>query len=196
MGIRNRFSSTIHGETLSLAVNPMVPMSNLIRMLALLGLATATVACAESEPPAETATPIAPQSGNLLSSSNAPPPADEVFFPDAFAEIDNLTFRIQTLPGYYLYKDKITVRVLTEGATLGDLSLAETTEVVEDNWFGEQEVYFLEAPGEAPLDTQPGKPDSIDVEISYQGCKKDELCYMPVSKVLTVDLPAVESDRN
>ncbi len=56
-----------------------------------------------------------------------------------------LLFRIQLLPGYYLYKDKISVRSLSEAINLGDHEFIEEwshSEIIVDEWFGEQEVFF------------------------------------------------------
>ena len=63
--------------------------------------------CAEAEPPEPAASLERPPTSTVFSSqsSDQPLPADEVFFPDAYAEDNTLYFRVQMLPGYYLYKD-------------------------------------------------------------------------------------------
>jgi len=125
-------------------------------------------------------------SGN---SDNEPLPADEVFIPDAFAVDGNtIEFGIRLLPGYYLYKSKISVRSLNENAKAGQLDLPKGKPKT-DEWLGEQEVYFDEVFGKVAIAR--ATPDAMDLEIelNYQGCMVDGICYLPVSKVLTVSLP-------
>ena len=52
------------------------------------------------------------------------PPAEEVFFPDLFA-VDGNTVEVgfRIIPGYYLYKSKISVKSLSENAMAGRLDL-------------------------------------------------------------------------
>ena len=125
-------------------------------------------------------------SGN---SDNEPLPADEVFIPDAFAVDGNtIEFGIRLLPGYYLYKSKISVRSLNENAKAGQLDLPKGKPKT-DEWLGEQEVYFDEVFGKVAIAR--ATPDAMDLEIelNYQGCMVDGICYLPVSKILTVSLP-------
>jgi thiol:disulfide interchange protein DsbD len=125
-------------------------------------------------------------SGN---SDNEPLPADEVFIPDAFAVDGNtIEFGIRLLPGYYLYKSKISIRSLNDNAKAGQLDLPKG-KLKTDEWLGEQEVYFDEVFGKVAIAR--ATPDAMDLEIelNYQGCMVDGICYLPVSKVLTVSLP-------
>lgn len=157
-------------------------------------LMLALVACAEPEsPPDVTASPAPPAADVFASSSNAPPPAEEVFLPDVFAEDDgSVTLGFRMPPGYYIYRDKISLRSLTDGIKLGGLDLPPG-EIVVDDWFGEQQVYFHDMMANAAV-TRNNNSTSVEVEVSWQGCKENELCYMPVSKIIPVELVApVES---
>jgi thiol:disulfide interchange protein DsbD len=125
-------------------------------------------------------------SGNSLDEAL---PADQVFIPDAFAVDGNtIEFGIRLLPGYYLYKSKISVVSLNDNAKAGQLDLPKG-KLKTDEWLGEQEVYFDEVFGKVAIAR--ATPDAMDLEIelNYQGCKVDGICYLPVSKVLTVSLP-------
>jgi len=128
--------------------------------------------------------------GGLFSNSlDEPLPADQVFIPDAFAVDGNtIEFGIRLLPGYYLYKSKISVVSLNDNAKAGQLDLPKG-KLKTDEWLGEQEVYFDEVFGRVAIAR--ATPDAMDLEIelSYQGCKVDGICYLPVSRVLTVSLP-------
>ena len=136
-----------------------------------------------------------PAATNVFStaSSEKPLPADQVFVPDAHIDDGALFFRIQLLPGYYLYKDKISVRSLSSDVALGDYAFLEDwsqSEAVFDEWFGEQLVYFNEAHGSARVEEHEADARTFDIELSYQGCKKDGICYVPQTKVLSVAIPA------
>ena len=116
-------------------------------------------------------------------------PADEVFRPDAFA-IDGNTIEIgiRLLPNYYLYKSKIAVRSLSDSAKTGQLDLPKGKEKT-DEWLGEQEVYFDEVFGKVAIARATPEAMELQIELDYQGCKVDGICYLPQTKVLTVSLP-------
>ena len=116
-------------------------------------------------------------------------PADEVFFPNAFAVDGNtIEFGIRLLPDYYLYKSKITVRSLNDKAKAGQLDLPRG-KIKTDEWLGEQEVYFNEVFGRVAIARATPEAMDLEIELGYQGCKVDGICYLPITKVLTVSLP-------
>ena len=122
-------------------------------------------------------------------SSDRALPADEVFFPNAFAVDGNtIEFGIRLLPGYYLYKSKITVRSLNDKAETGQLDLPKG-KIKTDEWLGEQEVYFNEVFGRVTIARATPEAMDLEIELGYQGCKVDGICYLPITKVLTVSLP-------
>jgi thiol:disulfide interchange protein DsbD len=91
------------------------------------------------------------------------PPAEEVFIPEIFAVDGNaVDLGIRITPGFYLYKDKLSVRTLTSGTQAGRWDLPRGT-MKTDEYFGEMEVYldsFL-----AELAISRATPDAMDVEI-------------------------------
>ena len=116
-------------------------------------------------------------------------PADQVFIPDAFAVDGNtIEFGIRLLPNYYLYKSKISIVSLNDNAKAGQLDLPKG-KLKTDEWLGEQEVYFDEVFGKVAIARATPEAMDLDIELNYQGCKVDGICYLPVSKVLTVSLP-------
>lgn len=123
------------------------------------------------------------------SSADNPLPASEVFIADAFAIDGNtIEFGIRILPGYYLYKSKISVVALNDDAKAGQLDLPKG-KIKTDEWLGEQEVYFDEVFGKVAIARATPKAMDLEIELSYQGCKVDGICYMPISTVLSVMLP-------
>ncbi len=129
------------------------------------------------------------QLGDTSKTSSEFPPADEVFFPEAFPVDGNaVEVGIRVVPGFYLYKDKISVRSLSDGAKAGRLDLPKGKMKV-DEYFGEMEVYLDSIL--APLAIARATPDAMDLELElkYQGCAEGGLCYMPQTRVITVSLP-------
>jgi thiol:disulfide interchange protein len=171
-------------------------MNKLPATMAAVAVLTATSAgCADPETPAPAVSPENPAVSTIFSpgAADEPLPADQVFMPDAHIEDGALLFRFQLPPGYYLYKDTISVRSLTDAVVLADHEFIEEwgrSEIVVDEWFGEQAVFFNEAHGTAQVRAIVQNVRSMDIELSYQGCKKDSICYLPQAKVLSVEIPA------
>jgi len=112
-----------------------------------------------------------------------------VFFPEVFAVDGNsVEVGIRIVPGFYIYKDKVSVRSLSDNAQAGRLDLPKGKKKT-DEYFGEVEVYvdsFI-----APLAIARATPGAmtLQLEVNYQGCAEGGLCYMPQTRVLEVDLP-------
>ncbi len=117
------------------------------------------------------------------------PPVDEVFIPEVFAVDGNkVDVGFQVVPGFYLYKDKIAVRSLSDDASAGRLELPKGKLKV-DEFFGEVEVYLESIL--LPLAIARATPEAMDLELElkYQGCAEGGLCYMPQTRVIKVRLP-------
>ena len=116
-------------------------------------------------------------------------PVDEAFKP-ILIPIDGNTVEVtwQVARGYYLYKDKISVKAISTNVQLGMLALPDG-ELKFDEFFGESEVYFEDVFARLPLAR--ATPDAMDLEleVNYQGCSLDGLCYPPTTRILTVALP-------
>ncbi len=118
------------------------------------------------------------------------PPPDEVFFPD-IQPVDGNTVEliIRVIPGFYLYKDKISVTALGDRARTGKLDLPQGKSKT-DEFFGEQEVYYDEVVARVAIARATPEAMDLDLEVGYQGCADGGLCYLPQTKVITVSLPA------
>jgi thiol:disulfide interchange protein DsbD len=116
-------------------------------------------------------------------------PVDEAFRPRLTA-IDGNTVEIsiQVAPGYYLYKDKIAAESLSDRVQLGKLDLP-AGEMKTDQYFGDMEVYHNDVFATLPLAR--ATPESLDLEldVKYQGCADGGICYVPVTRTLSVSLP-------
>lgn len=116
----------------------------------------------------------------LPSSAGArtPPPADQVFILAAERNNDNVvTLRWRAAPGNYLYRDHF--RVTLDGREL-PLDLPAGKDKDDPN-FGQVQVYH-----DAVEVRFPGMPGAGRIEVRYQGCAEQGICYPPLAK--TIDL--------
>ena len=121
------------------------------------------------------------------------PPADEVFFPEIFPVDGNtVELGIRIVPGFYIYKDKLTVRSLSDGAQAGRFDLPDG-EMKTDEYFGEMEVYLDGFLGKLAIARATPEAMELELEFGYQGCAEGGLCYMPQTRVLKVSLPEATS---
>ena len=116
-------------------------------------------------------------------------PVDEAFRP-MLAALDGNTveFSIQVAPGYYLYRDKIAAATDSDRVQLGKLDLP-TGEMKSDPYFGDMEVYHDDVFATLPLARATPEALELELEVKYQGCADGGICYMPVTRMLTVSLP-------
>jgi len=116
-------------------------------------------------------------------------PVDEAFQPILTALDGNtVEVAIRVAAGYYLYKDKISATVNSDQAQLGKLELP-AGEMTTDEYFGDMEVYHNDVFGRLPIARATPEAMDLDLEIKYQGCADDGICYPPVSKLMTVSMP-------
>jgi thiol:disulfide interchange protein DsbD len=117
-------------------------------------------------------------------------PVDEAFEPILTALDGNaveVAFRVAD--GYYLYKDKISARADSSIAQAGVFDLP-AGEMKTDQYFGETEVYHGDVFGKLAIARATPDAMDLDIELKYQGCADGGICYPPVTRMLSVSLPA------
>lgn len=97
-----------------------------------------------------------------------------------------LVFRWEIVDGHYLYRERFEARDAETGAPLA-LDTGPGVMEKEDANFGPSEVYY----GEAVARLTPG--EAARVTLAWQGCRKNEICYPPVS--VTVDARSLAIDE-
>jgi thiol:disulfide interchange protein DsbD len=102
------------------------------------------------------------------------------------AQPDRVEIDWQIADGYYLYRDRITVRSLTADVELGAPRLPEG-ESHQDDYFGTQTVYRGLLAIDVPI-SHAASVRQLPLEIGYQGCADAGLCYPPIKKQITVTL--------
>ena len=91
--------------------------------------------------------------------------------------------------GYYLYRARIKASSDGDAAKIGELVLP-TGETKIDEYFGKQEVYHHDIVGSISVARAGGGQLAVPLKVTYQGCATAGLCYPPITKTVSVVLPA------
>jgi len=89
--------------------------------------------------------------------------------------------------GYYLYRHRVTVKTDTSGFTVGAPVMADGKKKT-DEFFGQVEVYYQQLDVQVPLERLAGA-DTVELKVTYQGCADAGLCYPPITKTLSMQMP-------
>jgi thiol:disulfide interchange protein DsbD len=128
---------------------------------------------------------------NLLGNDKLPLPEDQAFKFDAIVNTpDELLVRFTPAPGYYLYRDKSSFAVDGVNVVLGDPRWPAGKQH-SDEYFKNVVVYFDQIDVPLPIFRLKDMPaETITLHASYQGCQTDGLCYPPIKRAVTLQLPA------
>lgn len=123
-------------------------------------------------------------------------PADEILDPEIAFRVsadvysnNQLILNWQIEPGYYLYKNKFSVESNEPDITIGN-TVFPTGKLKEDPVFGQVEVYYGQNNVLIPFDHADKNLKDFNLNVGYQGCKEDSVCYPPIKKTLAVAIPA------
>ncbi|MGM0554146.1 MAG: protein-disulfide reductase DsbD [Pseudomonadota bacterium] len=107
--------------------------------------------------------------------------------------------RFDIAEGYYLYRDKLDVRVAEgDGIELGPVNPPDG-ELQEDEFFGESQVYRGEVEILVPVLRDADDVADITLAIDYQGCADAGVCYPPLTQEVPVTFAselAAEADND
>ena len=125
-----------------------------------------------------------PQKGGAASNSHDLLKADEAFHLVA-AERDGQVLKVSwdIAPGYYLYRKRISVRVLTPTGMRLDAPQLPKGEMVQDEQ-GTAEIYHGSL--QAALRWPKGSTAPQRLQVSYQGCAEAGVCYPPQTRQIDV----------
>jgi thiol:disulfide interchange protein DsbD len=98
-------------------------------------------------------------------------------------------------PGYYLYRDKFAAKSNVVGVRVGELYRPNGV-MKDDPDFGDVEIYRHEAGLRAPITFDSDAPRTAALEVTYQGCAEDGICYPPIKKSIDVLLDALVTPVN
>lgn len=116
-------------------------------------------------------------------------PADEAFALNTVVEADGDVILVWEMPpSYYLYRKSL--QLAQDGRDLlPALELPDGAHVT-DEFFGDSEVYFERLLARLPagsLDAAAG--DTVELQLTYQGCRDNVYCYPPQHTLVSVMLP-------
>ena len=128
---------------------------------------------------------------------------DEFLSPDVAFKLDlsakdaqNIIANFKITPGYYLYKNRIKFSEQVEIPVKDSLGSGVTSinlpvgDIKDDPNFGKQEVYhhdFIASLGITKTSTP------IVIKAIYQGCSEKGLCYAPQTKIISINLPILNT---
>ncbi len=136
-------------------------------------------------------------SGNLfgdtkITTESLPLPSAQAFRFDVLVNNANeLLLRFTPAPGYYLYRDKTKIDIVSEDNSViaGDLQWPPAKSH-EDEYFGDVAVFFDLVEAKLPLQLKNANAQTIQLKVSFIGCQENGICYPPMKHQASLSLPA------
>jgi len=98
----------------------------------------------------------------------------------------------QIAEGYYLYTDKFKFKVMEGQVSIDPASIQPPKgKIKEDPSFGKVEIIYHDADFNVHLLRQSQDETPVTLQIRYQGCKEDSVCYPPQKRKLSLVLAAM-----
>lgn len=117
---------------------------------------------------------------------------NEILAPDAAFKFYGKAYKDNKLiifwevePGYYLYKNKFNIKASNSNHYLSDGDFPKG-KIINDVIFGETEIYNSNSQVEFNYKTNIPKLENLNIEIGYQGCKENSICYPPIVQKINV----------
>ena len=132
------------------------------------------------------------QSDPLLAQEEQPalPPEEAFVYESIGYSADTALVRFTAQPGYYLYQNKFEFRVVGEsGFIVREIDLPEGV-IKDDPEFGPVPVYYGQIEVPVRFNRPAGEAGSISLEAAFQGCRDGDICYPPMSRMVTFEMPA------
>lgn len=125
------------------------------------------------------------------SSAPLPLPPEQAFGFEAIAGDGNtLLLRFTPARGYYLYRDRTRLQLAdADGIALGKPRWPAGQQHFDEH-FGQVVVYFDQVDVPVPLARSRAGAASVRLTATFQGCQTDGICYPPMTRTVTVALPA------
>ncbi|HEX4972033.1 MAG TPA: protein-disulfide reductase DsbD [Steroidobacteraceae bacterium] len=124
-------------------------------------------------------------------------PPDEAFrFGAGLAQADSVPLTWVIADGYYLYKDRISIESATPNVQIGKPVLPKG-KPKHDEYFGDAEVYYEVLEATLPVArAASNQAQPLHLKVTYQGCAEGGLCYNPITKEASIELPPTSTATN
>ena len=132
--------------------------------------------------------------GDAVQSDAAPLPPEQAYASEVIALDGNtLLLRLTPAPGYYLYRDKLSVSLQAGkglAAALPPKARMPAARAYRDEHFGDVAVYFDQVEIPLPVSRSTEAAATGTLVLGLQGCQDGGICYPPMTRRLPVTLPA------
>ncbi|HGM7338116.1 TPA: protein-disulfide reductase DsbD domain-containing protein [Stenotrophomonas maltophilia] len=135
--------------------------------------------------------------GAASNSQALPLPSEQAFGFDAIASDGNtLLLRFSPAPGYYLYRDRTSLKLEGSAGVLADKPRWPAAQSHRDEHFGDVSVYFNQV--EVPLPLRRTVSEAVDstLVVTFQGCQTDGICYPPMTRRVKLSIPAGKANAS
>ncbi|OGT22161.1 MAG: thiol:disulfide interchange protein, partial [Gammaproteobacteria bacterium RBG_16_57_12] len=132
--------------------------------------------------------------GLLKSAGGASEPefleADQAFiFSADVSDAEHIIGHWEIADQYYLYRQRISFKIVQGDATLGNID-SPPGKPKYDEYFGDMEVYLHQVNIPVQLLRGSTAAGTVTLQVEYQGCAEAGLCYPPITKTVSLALPA------
>jgi len=103
-----------------------------------------------------------------------------------------LLVRLTPAPGYYLYRDKTRFELVGADGISLRAPRFPAGKPYKDEHFGDVVVYFDQVEIPLPLQRTNTAAQTLTLRAQFQGCLTDGICYPPMTRDVSVELPAGE----
>ncbi|MGH8082037.1 MAG: protein-disulfide reductase DsbD domain-containing protein, partial [Lysobacter sp.] len=118
-----------------------------------------------------------------------PLPPEQAFGFEAIAQDGNsLLLRFTPARGYYLYRDKTSLKTDRADIAAGAPRWPQGT-AHRDEHFGNVTVFFNQIDVPLPLIRKTADAGKVVLIAGFQGCQTNGICYPPMTRKISVDLP-------
>ena len=115
-------------------------------------------------------------------------PVEEAYIPTVTVADDVATLNFKVMPGYYLYKERITLEAARPAeVVMGPLEMPAGEEKT-DEFFGKMHVFHQDFTGTSKLTFPGARPILVAFRLKYQGCADIGVCYPPQTRTFAMDL--------
>ena len=105
---------------------------------------------------------------------------------------DTALVRFTAQPGYYLYVDKFEFRLVgDDGFVIREVELPDGV-IKDDPEFGPVQVYYGQVEVPVRFNRPAGGATNIKLVADFQGCRDGDICYPPMSRTVTFQMPAAD----
>ncbi|WP_363798861.1 protein-disulfide reductase DsbD [Lysobacter firmicutimachus] len=118
-----------------------------------------------------------------------PLPPEQAFGVEAIAQDgDSLLLRFTPARGYYLYRDKTSLKTDRADIAAGKPQWPRGV-AHRDEHFGQVTVFFDQIDVPLPLLRKTADAARLALTVGFQGCQTDGICYPPMTRKIALDLP-------